>query len=225
MNLLKKFSFSLLFATQFLASATAADNAPALAVGITPTVQSVEVLHQGKKVVIRRNQNPKNQVSEIFAKTSRKCPPFCIQPISLAPGIGTIGEVELLDYLKRLSKGDSTILVIDSRTKSWVENGSIPGAINIPWTQLTALEAVGDASIRKVMQQHFNVRFIDKQFDYSKAKTLVLFCNGMWCGQSSRNIGNLVRLGYPVEKLKWYRGGMQDWPILGLTTTADIDKE
>jgi hypothetical protein len=28
----------------------------------------------------------------------------------------------------------------------------------------------------------------------------------------------LVKIGYPVHKLKWYRGGMQDWVSVGLTT-------
>jgi hypothetical protein len=27
-----------------------------------------------------------------------------------------------------------------------------------------------------------------------------------------------MRFGYPANKIKWYRGGMQDWEILGLTT-------
>jgi rhodanese-related sulfurtransferase len=55
-------------------------------------------------------------------------------------------------------------------------------------------------------------------FDYSHAKTLVLFCNGMWCGQSPASIKTLLKYGYPPEKLKYYRGGMQTWEILGLTT-------
>ena len=55
-------------------------------------------------------------------------------------------------------------------------------------------------------------------WDFSKAKTLVLFCNGIWCPQSSINIKTLVKLGYPADKIKWYRGGMQDWFSVGLTT-------
>jgi hypothetical protein len=39
----------------------------------------------------------------------------------------------------------------------------------------------------------------------------------MWCGQSPTNIRQLLSMGYPADKLKWYRGGMQDWQILGLT--------
>ncbi|HEB77112.1 MAG TPA: rhodanese-like domain-containing protein, partial [Methylothermaceae bacterium] len=28
----------------------------------------------------------------------------------------------------------------------------------------------------------------------------------------------LISLGYPADKIKWYRGGMQAWLSLGLTT-------
>jgi len=30
---------------------------------------------------------------------------------------------------------------------------------------------------------------------------------------------NLVKIGYPKSKILYYRGGMQYWQILGLTTT------
>jgi rhodanese-related sulfurtransferase len=28
----------------------------------------------------------------------------------------------------------------------------------------------------------------------------------------------LLKYGYPADKIKWYRGGMQNWTALGLTT-------
>jgi hypothetical protein len=28
----------------------------------------------------------------------------------------------------------------------------------------------------------------------------------------------LIAMGYPANNLKWYRGGMQDWVSVGLTT-------
>jgi len=46
----------------------------------------------------------------------------------------------------------------------------------------------------------------------------VLFCNGPWCDQSPRAIRGLRKIGYPADKLHYYRGGMQDWLIMGLTT-------
>ena len=73
-----------------------------LAVNITKGLGSIEVMHNGKKVTIMRNQDQKNTVNKAFAKTSRKCPPFCIQPATLAPGVETTAEVEVIDYLKRM---------------------------------------------------------------------------------------------------------------------------
>ena len=70
------------------------------------------------------------------------------------------------------------------------------------------------------MENEFGVKESEGLLDFSDAKTLVLFCNGMWCGQSPNNIKNLLRFGYPAHKIKWYRGGMQDWEMLGLTTVS-----
>ncbi len=79
-------------------------------------MMSVEVIHQGKPVKISRNQNNKNTVKPDYAITSRPCPPFCIRAIKLAPGVETIGELEMLRYLGAASS-DPSILVIDSRPR------------------------------------------------------------------------------------------------------------
>lgn len=187
-------------------------------VQITADIAKVTVKHQGKDVVIQRNQNSKNTIHPDYALTSRECPPFCIRPMKLAEGVETIAELEVLEYLKKLSAGDSSILVIDSRTPSWVKKGTIPGSINIPWTELSLSAGGNSLTIVDILTEKFGVKNQDDLFDYSNAKTLVMFCNGMWCGQSPKNIMTLLKLGYPAEKIKWYRGGMQDWHILGLTT-------
>jgi len=188
------------------------------AVKITPDIASVEVMHAGKKATISRNQDQKNTVSPAFSKTSRKCPPFCIQPAVVAPGVETIAELEVLDYLTRMSAGDDSILVIDSRTPDWVKKGTIPGAINLPWTALNPAKGADPISIGEILVEQFGVKDLEGLWDYSSARTLVMFCNGMWCGQSPNNIRNLLKFGYPAHKIKWYRGGMQDWEILGLST-------
>ncbi|MGB5305148.1 MAG: rhodanese-like domain-containing protein [Gammaproteobacteria bacterium] len=189
-----------------------------VAVRITSEMASVNVMHNGKQVTIMRNQNQKNTVNPAFAITSRKCPPFCIQPATLAPGVETIGEIEMLDYLTRMSAGDDSILVIDSRTPDWVKQGTIPGSVNIPWSSLNPAGGADPISIGEIMQDRFNVGLLEDLWDYSNARTLVVFCNGMWCGQSPNNIRNLLKFGYPAHKIKWYRGGMQAWEMLGLTT-------
>jgi hypothetical protein len=110
---------SLIFGSALLLGLTAL-NLQAAEVNITSEIESVTVRHGEAEVNIMRNQNQKNTVNPAFAKTSRKCPPFCIQPATLAPGVETIAEIEMLDYLKRMSEGDDSIVVIDSRTPAWV---------------------------------------------------------------------------------------------------------
>ena len=199
-------------------------NLLAAEVNITPEIESVSVMHGDSEVNIMRNQNQKNTVNPAFAKTSRKCPPFCIQPATLAPGVETIAELEMLEYLRRRSEGDDSVLIIDSRTPAWVAKGTIPGAINIPWTSLSPAKGADPISIGEILEEQFNARNLEGLWDFNDVRTLVMFCNGMWCGQSPNNIKILLGYGYPSHKIKWYRGGMQNWEILGLTTAKPIQE-
>jgi len=212
------FTATVIFAAVLFSSGALA--AGEMTVRITPDIAAVEVMHNGKKINIQRNQDENHTVNPDFAKTSRKCPPFCVQPYSLEAGVETIGELEVLDYLSRIGKGDTSVLVIDSRTPDWVKKGTIPGSVNIPWTSLNPSQGADPMSIAEILENQFGAVHQEDLWDFSKVKTLVLFCNGMWCGQSPNNIQTLLRFGYPAGKIKWYRGGMQDWEILGLTTVT-----
>jgi rhodanese-related sulfurtransferase len=195
------------------ASASAGD----VAVKITPKMASADVKHNGKNVTIMRNQNQKNTINPAFAKTSRKCPPFCIRPFTTAEGVETIAELEVIAYAQKMSGGDSSIMLVDNRTPDWHKKGTIPGAVNVPFTKINRSKGADDVSIAESLEL-FGAEEGDKGWDFSKAKTVVMFCNGMWCGQSPLGIDGIMKEGYPAEKIKWYRGGMQSWESLGLTT-------
>jgi len=192
---------------------------------IAPMIDSVEVINDGKPMTITRGGDPDAHLPEVYSKVDRHCPPFCVQPMVVVPGVDTVGELEVLDYLHRIAQGDNSIMVVDSRTPDWVMRGTIPGSVNIPWNRInidtagtfeTPAEAEG---LEHILADELGAdEKADGTWDFSKAKTLVLFCNGIWCPQSSANIKTLVEYGYPVYKLKWYRGGMQDWFSVGLTT-------
>lgn len=200
-----------------------ATNSHAANVNITPEIESVSVQHGGSQVVVKRNQDLNNTINPAFAKTSRQCPPFCIQPASLTTGVDTIAELEVLDYLEKLGNGDDSILIVDTRSTDWVAKGTIPGAINIPWIKLDSEQGADSISIGEILQERLNARNLGGLWDYSTARTLVLFCNGIWCGEASKSIMNLLKYGYPAHKIKWYRGGMQSWESLGLTTIAPVE--
>ncbi len=177
----------------------------------------VEALHLGKIVTISREQNPLSTIRAEYAITARKCPPYCIQPMQLSPGVETLGELEVLDFLKRLREGERALMVVDSRTPDWYAKGTIPGATNIPFEQNMAGQATDLAGIRRMLINSFGVKESAGAFDFSTAYVLAIFCNGPWCGQTPNYIRTLLALGYPANRLKWYRGGMQDWCSLGLT--------
>lgn len=198
----------------------------------------VHVVHEGRSIKVQRVQDPDYQLRGYFAKTVRKCPPFCIQPISPAPGIFAIGEVELFEFLERDLR-DGSGMLIDARTPSWYSKGTIPGSVNIPFSQLSrpaedpemaallqrfgAVErAEGPGFVEKVLRDwgwHDDPN-LTEEWDFSKALKLVLWCNGPECGQSPRAIRGLVAAGYPKEKIQYYRGGMQMWQLWGLTTVV-----
>lgn len=200
---------------QALAAAPTTDE---LSVKITRDIPSITVIDHGHKVVIERNQNPNNTIDPEYAKTSRDCPPFCVQPMQLLPGVHTIGELELLKLLKQHADGDDSIMIIDSRTPDWYAKGTIPSAINIPWTTIyRGSDSYDPFIVENLLTDTFHAKVKDGIWDFRGAKKLVLFCNGPWCGQSPTNIKELVSMGYPADKLYWYRGGMQSWHSLGFT--------
>lgn len=188
-----------------------------LAVKITPQLEGIAVKHAGKPVTIQREQDQTNTIPPAFQRTSRRCPPSCVQPMRMPEGVETIGEIEMLDYLQQAANGDDSILVIDSHGANWLERGTIPGAVNIRYKKLS-LRASPASDVAEVLDRQFDAERTEQFWNFRHAKTLVLFCNGAWCGQSPTNIPALLRLGYPPSKLKWYRGGMQAWEIAGLTT-------
>jgi rhodanese-related sulfurtransferase len=186
-------------------------------VGITSSMSVVEIEQDGRSLVIERNQDNDAVIVDDYAKTSRPCPPFCVQPMTIAPGVETIGELELLQMLEKRNFGELDALLIDSRTPDWAAKGMIPGAINVPWTTLS-LTRSDMLTISDALETEFGAISMDGLWDFSNAKTLILYCNGPWCGQSPTNIRTLLTLGYPAHKIKWYRGGMQAWESLGFNT-------
>ncbi len=188
-----------------------------LRVRITEDLPYAEVRHEGRSVTLMRHQNPGHTVDPPYDQTARPCPPYCIQPMRMPGGVETVGELDVIAYLRRTAAGDDGVLVIDSRTPEWTAQGTIPGSVNIPYTRLDPARAA-PKEIAELLELEFDVVRRDGLWSFAGAKTLVFFCNGAWCGQSSTNIKALLDIGYPSGKLKWYRGGIQAWESLGLTT-------
>lgn len=137
-----------------------------------------------------------------------------ISPIKYSDKVETFGEVEVLDFIEK-SKTDKNMLLVDSRTENWFYHETIPTAVNIPYIYTKKSQYPDEF---EEYMEILGVTKVDGKYNFANAKTVLMFCNGAWCGQSPESMKELIAIGYPEEKLKWYRGGMQSWLSLGLTT-------
>ncbi|MBL4598229.1 MAG: rhodanese-like domain-containing protein [Rhizobiaceae bacterium] len=172
----------------------------------------------GETCTIARAQNKGNKIHDAYSTTERGAP----QPINLGGGIETLGELEFIDYMMKAEKDDS-IMIVDTRTEGWHRDLRIPCTLNVPFTQLNDDEEIAILTIL----DNFGVEENDDEtLNFDNAKTIVGYCNGYWCGQTPgmfvRAKYSLINLGYPAEKLKYYRGGMQAWTSLGLSVEGAL---
>jgi len=152
-----------------------------------------------------------------------------LQPMRLSKQIETVGEVEILGHIKASEKEPSKYLLIDARTAKWYKQMTIPTAINLPFNTLAYDEDFDEDDFdnqkeyeeyKKNYKNMFKILQITegkKGLNFENSPSIILFCNGSWCSQSPNAIMALMNMGYPKEKLLWYRGGLQDWLIYDFT--------
>ena len=110
-----------------------------------------------------------------------------IQPMTLAPGVQTIGELELIEHLRAGGQ------LIDTRRAEFVAQGTIPSAFAITHTEI---------------EQHLEELDADQP--------VAFFCNGPQCAATPDAVRRLLTTGRPPALILYYRGGMHDWMTLGL---------
>lgn len=123
------------------------------------------------------------------------------QPFVPLKGVTAVTEIEVLHALN-----DEDAVVVDMRMEAYFLEETIPHAINIPYTEI------------ELHLDQLGCEKLDNGWECSKAKKVYAFCNGPVCPQSPIAIKTMVKKGFPVEKIYYYRGGMLDWSALGLTT-------
>ena len=136
-----------------------------------------------------------------------------ITPISFHEDVKTIGELELISFMQD-AQSDENMLVIDTRLNKWYKLRTIPTAINIPFNLIDE-----DQYEFEDILNILGVKIINDKFNFSNAKNIALVDNASWCMQSTWAMQNLVKIGYPKDKILWYRAGLTGWTMLNLTTT------
>jgi rhodanese-related sulfurtransferase len=185
-----------------------------VAVKISHDMPYAYTTDSGKKVKIERIQDTSHRLSDDYTKTSRPCPPFCIQPSKIHPNIKNIAELEIIQFMQD-KVSNNTGVIIDARLKSWFELETIPSAINIPFPVMQNASKAKAEMIFKILGMTVDN---DGTWNFDKVKELAVFCNGVWCEQSAHFMTGMLKYNYPTEKLSYYRSGFQGWKLLGLTT-------
>ena len=124
-----------------------------------------------------------------------------LQPLIPEPGIVPVTEIEVLKAIN-----DPAFLLVDMRTQEWFVDATIPGSVNIPYTEVA------------MRMDELGCTKGEEGWDCRSANEVLGFCNGPVCPQSPMAMRAMIRDGFPAEKIYYYRGGMLDWETLGLTT-------
>jgi rhodanese-related sulfurtransferase len=110
-----------------------------------------------------------------------------ITPITAAPDVRTVGELEVIAHIA------AGLPLLDTRLKRYLPAGTLPSARAIPHTELPA-----------------------RAGELDRAADTILFCNGPQCAATPDAIRTLLDAGHPPERLLYYRGGIHDWVTLGV---------
>lgn len=169
-------------------------------INITKKLVSVDTQHLDYNVTIERKATP----------TAPSCPPFCIQPIKIDK-IKTVGELEVLDFIKEVKrKGDG--LLIDVRKNSQYNEETIPSAINLPYEMLTE-----ESPYQKEVLKTLGAKKVKKGWFFKNPQKLLIFGESSFSPEASKAVKKLLKLGYPTNKILYYRGGIVSWKVVGLT--------
>ena len=194
----------------------------------------IEITYKDKEINVKRLVNPKCKnigitPQNIFGENlaAKTIPQECkktfvtslgtIQPIKIDDEIKTVGELEVLKFLELLEFEPEKYALMDARKSHWYEKLTIPNAINIPYSDIKQDEDF-PREYEEILKLLNVKKGKNKKLDFTKAKNVIVFCNASWCVQSVWAVKSLVKLGYPKQKISWFRGGLQDWVGSGFTT-------
>ncbi|MCP4408458.1 MAG: rhodanese-like domain-containing protein [Gammaproteobacteria bacterium] len=193
----------------------------------------IEVLHDGKPVCIPCNIDTDHILKKEFFDSLPQCPPSCVGPVKKDLGVSTIDEQGILEFMENRLSEDTGALV-DTRRSELHLKGSIPGAINIPYTvfhmrsdSIELDSALNELGVERIADWAVaasggggknSALAVPENYerDYEFAKELVVWSGGPMDSSATLAIMGLLDLGYPAERISYYHGGLQFWRAFGL---------
>jgi rhodanese-related sulfurtransferase len=185
---------------------------PAAAGDTLPVTADAVFTFQGEEITISRASTI--DLETLTSLTQVSCAAPCLSPMAVAENVPTLGELDVIDFLSsQVETGDG--LLIDARMPEARALGFIPASVNIPTATLAPENPYRDEILMALGAEQFQ-----GIFDFSDALTLVIFDGGPATQDAPALISDLLAAGYPPQKIAYYRGGMQVWTTLGLSTVG-----
>ena len=167
--------------------------------------------YDGRDLSIRQSATVDPASIVPFLRREEGCDDPCVAPLSAGDGIATVDELTVLGFLRgAVARGDG--LLIDARSPDRRSQGAIPASVNVPVTLLGT-----DNPYRVEILLALGAREMEGAFNFADALPLTIYDDGPATFDAPRMIATLADLGYPVDRLSYYRGGLRDWAALGLT--------
>lgn len=179
--------------------------------GITESLRDLSFARNGVTHTVGRSLSASDPAANLRAAIDPACPPSCVQPMQAAPGVVTVAELEVLEFMAG-PVAEGTGLLVDARLADWFARGSLPGAISMPYPALSP-----ENSFLPDILQALGARRDAAGWEFDAAFDLLVFGNGPASDMAGRAVRGLLDAGYPAAKLRWYRGGVIGWADLGLT--------
>lgn len=189
-----------------IATASAAEQLPVTADAV--------FMFNGQEFTISRASTIDQTTITALSQTSATCPSPCLSPMIVARNVPTMGELEVIDFLSnQVESGEG--LLIDARLPADRALGFIPASVNVPAATVAPTNPYRDEILMALGAEQFQ-----GVFNFTDAMSLVVFDAGPATQDASALITDLIAVGYPAEKIGYYRGGMLVWSTSGLSTDA-----
>lgn len=175
------------------------------------TEAKASFIFNGERVKISRDASNVARFTARFAAAGDGCGAPCIAPMQVAEGVRTLDETQVLAFLVQEVAGNKGLMV-DARMPEDRAGGFIPGTVSLPHATMEA-----DNNFKNDILRALGAREFDGVFNFTDARQLLIYDNGPSTDDAGKLVRNLIAQGYPAEMIRYYRGGMQVWSVLGFS--------
>lgn len=175
------------------------------------TQAKASFIFNGERIKISRDNPQAAQFAMRFATAPGGCGAPCIAPMQVARGVPTLDETAVLAFLVEQVAGNVGLMV-DARLPQDRAMGFIPGTVSLPHATVAETNSFRDDILKAL-----GARAFEGVYNFADARELLIYDHGPSSDDAGHLVRNLLAAGYPIDKIKYYRGGMQVWSVLGFS--------